>query len=311
MTPRQACPLCGGDETTKLYTLADPNFATVRCRRCRFIFMSPYPTDAFLHEHYLSIKLYGFEGETPELYARSMNDRIVLFETLFGKIGLPLRKGYAVDFGAGMGMVVAALKKLGFDAIGIEKNPMAAAVGKTLFEVDIFDIDLEKLSCTIDLFTLFDVLEHIKYPKNFLAAVREKMSEDATIIGAVPNYNGIGRILHGTRSASLIFPEHVNQFTKQTLQKTLDDSGFDVLYTGFPPPYGVTITLRLRAKLRKILGEGSAMRLIANLLVKLKKYVVYPLPNWFAESTGLFGHSLVFVARKRANSDPARIAPSV
>ena len=79
------------------------------------------------------------------------------------------------------------------------------------------------------------MLEHIKYPKNFLSDVSREMSDGAIMIGAVPNYNGIGRILYGTRSASLIFPEHVNQFTKQSLAKTLRESGFEPLYIGFPP----------------------------------------------------------------------------
>ena len=307
MTAQQTCPLCGGDKTIKLYTLADPAFATVRCRACRFTFMSPYPTDEFLHEYYRSRELYGFEGSMPELYARAMQDRVVLFEMLFRRTGLPIGGRYAVDFGAGMGMAVAALKKLGFDAVGIEKHPQAAAIGRDVFGVDILDVALDQLPRWIELFTMFDVLEHIKYPKDFLETVREQMSEDAAVVGAVPNYNGIGRILHGIESASLIFPEHVNQFTKESLRKTLEEGGFEVLYIGFPPPYGVTITLRLRAKLRRILGDGAPMKLIANLLVKLKKYVVYPLPNWFAESTGLLGHSLVFVAQRRPPGDSLQI----
>lgn len=299
MADPQACPLCGGEKTTKLYTLADPAFATVRCDHCRFTFMSPYPTDAFLDDYYRSTALYGFSSDLPEAYRRSMEDRLVLFRALIENTRLPTG-GFAVDFGAGIGMAVAALKQLGFDAIGIEKNPKAASVGKALFDVEILDRGLNELGREIDLFTLFDVLEHIKYPKDFLIGVSSAMSSQASVIGAVPNYNGIGRILHGTRSASLIFPEHVNQFTKQSLSKTLAASGFDVLYIGFPPPYGVTITFGLRLKLRRLLRNGSAVRLISKMLVYVKRYLIYPLPNFFTEQTGLFGHSLVFVARKRA-----------
>jgi hypothetical protein len=229
-----------------------------------------------------------------------MEDRVALFHTLFRVTELSLGGGFAVDFGAGMGMTVATLKRLGFDAVGIEKNPQAAAVGKALFDVEILDVELNTLGRKIDLFTLFDVLEHIKYPKNFLSDVSREMSDSAILIVAVPNYNGIGRILYGTRSASLIFPEHVNQFTKQSLVKTLRESGFDILYIGFPPPYGVTITLGLRARLRRLLGTGPTAALAVKLLVYIKKQLVYPLPNFFTERTGLLGHSLVVVAQKKA-----------
>jgi hypothetical protein len=129
-SPPQVCPLCGGVKTTTLYTLPDPAFVTARCDACRFVFMSPYPTDAFLNAYYASRELYGLSGNDPDAYRQSIGDRVVLFRKLFRKNRLPLRAGFAVDFGAGMGIAVAALKQLGFDAIGIEKNPQAAAVGK-------------------------------------------------------------------------------------------------------------------------------------------------------------------------------------
>ena len=119
----QSCPLCGGLETATLYTLVDPAFVTARCKACRFTFMNPYPTDEFLHAYYLSTKLYGFGSDDPEAYRRSMEDRVVLFDTLFRVAGLTPGTGFAVDFGAGMGMAVAALKQLGFDASRHRKEP--------------------------------------------------------------------------------------------------------------------------------------------------------------------------------------------
>jgi len=298
MAVHQLCPLCGADKSTAQYTF-NSNFKIVKCKSCRFSFMSPYPSDEFLDEYYRSAGLYNFTGENRQAYERSLQDRIGLFGNLLQKIDPARRRGYAVDFGAGIGMAVAALAKHGFDAIGIEKNPRAAAAGKALFGVDIVDRELDDLPREIDLLTMFDVLEHIKYPKDFLRLATRKMSRNASLIGSVPNYNGMGRLLYGTESGALSFPQHVNQFTKRTLTKTLEESGFEVLYIGFPPPYGVTITLRLRAMLQRHCGNGSFVRFVSKRLAEIKKYLVYPLPNFFAEQTGLLGHSLVFVAQKR------------
>ena len=120
------------------------------------------------------------------------------------------------------------------------------------------------------------------------------------MIGSVPNYNGIGRYLHGTRSIALIFPVHLNQFTKASLRRTLMQGGLEVLYIGFPPPYGVSLTLGARKYLMNRFGSNSATRALVTALTALKKYVLYPPLNLFAETTGLLGHGLVFAARKAA-----------
>lgn len=299
MSPEGTCPLCGGSEFAIKYVLHDENFHIVTCGKCSFTFMHPYPTDEFLDEYYKNKDVHGFESESAEAYARPLGDRLVLFESLLKKIEPALAGGYAVDFGAGAGLAVAALKKLGFDAIGTEKNPRSAEVAKNLFGVEIVDKTLDELPGGIRLFTMFDVLEHIKYPIEFLRYVTSRMSADACMIGAVPNYHSIGRILHGTESASLAFPDHVSQFTKKTLVRTLSKSGFDVLYVGFPPPYGATFTLRLRNRLARKYQPSFLLTGAIKTLTWMKKHLVYPLPNFFAEQTGLLGQSLVFVARKK------------
>jgi hypothetical protein len=299
MVLEDACPLCGAKEFSVKHVLTDPDFKTVRCADCSFLFMHPYPTDEFLENYYKARELYGLQGEADELYKRSLADRVTLFQGLFSKITPALRGGYAVDFGAGIGMVVAALRQLGFDAIGLEKNPLAAAVGKRLFDVEVSGIELGEISKKIDVFTLFDVLEHIKYPKDFLQFVHTKMTDLSVIIGAVPNYNALDRMIHGSASTSLIFPEHVSQFTRRSLRDTLDRAGFDVVYIGFPPLYAVRFTWGLRRMLRELKIPLISFAL-DKIITKMKKYILYPIPNFFCEKTGLLGVSMVFVAKRRA-----------
>jgi hypothetical protein len=42
------------------------------------------------------------------------------------------------------------------------------------------------------------------------------------------------------------------------------------------------------------------MRRVASASTWIKKYLAYPVPNMFAEKTGLLGHGLVFVASAAA-----------
>jgi len=132
-----------------------------------------------------------------------------------------------------------------------------------------------------------------------MADVRSHMVPDGIVAGSVPNYNGLARYLRGKNSIALVWPEHVNQFTRRTLAETLRGAGFEVAYIGFPPPYGVVITFGLRAWLRATLPAGAMRDAAVRSVTWIKKYFAYPLPNYFAEKTGLLGHGLVFVASNR------------
>jgi len=290
-----ACPACQKHELTLKYVLNDPAYRTARCRGCGFIFMHPYPSDAFLHDYYKTRSLYN-SGNDASSYGRAVADRTALIAGLLNRAETK-RVGRSVDFGAGVGIAVAAHAALGFEALGIETNPQAQAAGREAFGVDILDLSLEEMPRELSLFTLFEVLEHIKYPSAFLAQVRGYMAKGAAIAGSVPNYNSYARYLRGKDSNALYWPEHVNQFTRKTLAETLEEAGFEVIYIGFPPPYGVVISLNLRAWIRNSLPSGAINRTLVAAVTWIKKHLVYPLPNWFAEKTGLLGHGLVFVAR--------------
>jgi SAM-dependent methyltransferase len=289
-----ACPSCQSTKLALKYALTDPRFHTARCRICGFVAMHPYPSDDFLETHYRARSLYNSEADN-SAYARAVSDRAKLISDLLARAGKEGTAGTAVDFGAGAGIGVAAQMSLGFKSFGIEANPRAQAIGRELFNAEIVDLPLNEMPNDLDLFTMFEVLEHIKYPRDFLASVRAHMTPDGVIVGTVPNYNGLARYLRGKDSIALAWPEHVNQFTRKTLRKTLEGAGFRVIYIGFPPPYGVVFTLSLRARLLRRFGSGPAMRRVASAITWIKKYLAYPVPNMFAEKTGLLGHGLVFV----------------
>lgn len=296
------CPLCGGKRFVTRYRL-EPGFRTVRCRDCRFVFLHPYPSEAFLADHYRSRTLYGQYSQRREDYDRAVADRAALIRNALMNNNLSSHPGFsfdgrALDFGAGVGIAVAALRDLGFEAAGLEMNPQAQAAARALFDVDISDRDLGDIAPGLRLLTLFEVLEHIRYPRAFLQQVRDTLAEGGAIVGSVPNYNSFARYALGRRSVALAFPEHISQFTASSLRAVLEQAGFRVGYIGSPPPYGVVITLDLRRRLKARFGQNRATEAISNMLTFIKKHLIYPLPNLFVRRTGWLATGLVFMAYK-------------
>ncbi|MDV6332526.1 class I SAM-dependent methyltransferase [Asticcacaulis sp. 201] len=294
------CPLCASQRATKLYTLPEGH-DTRRCDTCAFVFLWPRPTADYLNAYYNTAPVYDFTSDRSADYEEAVSDKVSLIGRFLAQFPRLLTDGQAVDFGAGNGTTVKALERLGFDALGIEISAQARAAAHGLFGVAMRDGNLDDVAENrLSFLSLFDVLEHLTEPKAFLELARTRLKDNAACVVGVPNYNSLERMWLGTRSKALIFPEHVNQFTTQTLRRTFEGAGFDVLYIGSPPPYGVAISFGWRRSVRARLGRNALSRLLIQALTYIKRYLVYPLPNLFVEKTGLFGQSLLIVATRSA-----------
>lgn len=298
------CPLCGGGQRRKLYALQSDegvDYATVRCLDCGFVHMWPRPSEDYLTRFYTNAPVYAQPSERPEDYANAIADKQCMLGGFLKTLPDAPATGLAVDYGAGQGATVKALANMGFDATGVEISAKARDAAKALFGVTLRDGDISDFhDNSVALLTMFDILEHLLEPADFLSKAHTKLQAGGAILIGVPNYDAIDRILTGPRSKALIFPEHVNQFTRATLTKALSDAGFTVRYVGSPPPYGVAITLKLRQALLKTFGRNAVTHKLRDGLVWIKRYLVYPLPNAFVEKSGLFGQSLLILAQKRA-----------
>jgi 2-polyprenyl-3-methyl-5-hydroxy-6-metoxy-1,4-benzoquinol methylase len=300
--PLRACPLCASHKAKFEYSLPKADELECQTRACLFcgmVYMSPAPSQAYLDAYYAQVEVYDYSSDQPQDYRRTIADKIRLIQGFMSKFPSLPRQGQALDFGAGQGATVKALSELDFRAKGIEISKAAQAAAHKLFGVKLSDGPLERLDdASLDWLTMFDVLEHMLEPLGILRVTHQKLGFGGACLIGVPNYNSLDRIMRGAKSKAMIFPDHVNQFTKISLQLMVEKAGFSVLYIGSPPPYGLGFSLGLRRHILKTLGR-SRLTLALNEVISLtKRYIVYPLPNLFVEKTGLFGHSLLVLARK-------------
>ena len=296
------CPVCRSPEAVSLYDMGQAEgktFHTWRCRACQFVYLWPRPSDAFLRTYYNDAGVHSYSSDVAADYANQIKDKIALISGLMRRFPRLPRTGKAVDFGAGHGATVKVLSQVGFDATGMEISAPARQAARDLFGVEVIDAGLDDIvPGTLAFLTMFDVLEHMPAPVDSVRAIHKALSAGGACLMVVPNFNSLDRLIRGKASKALIFPEHVNMFTAQTLRWLFEDQGFDVLYLGSPPPYGVAITFGLRRKLLKGLGRNAFVLGLNTVLTWLKRHVVYPLPNLFVERSGYLGQSLMIVAAK-------------
>jgi SAM-dependent methyltransferase len=201
----------------------------VRCTACGFVFR-PELADS-VHEVYESGEYEGVRGEhyaTPaEIAARDSDARVRL---AFVGEHAPAR-GALLDVGAAGGNFTVAAARAGFAARGVEPVPAFARFARDVAGADVAEGTLEDLDLpdeSLDVVTMWHVLEHIPRPVGELARIRAALRPGGVLAIEVPNAGGVAARSDGTAWGSLEPDVHVNQFAPATLRAALDRAGLRV-----------------------------------------------------------------------------------
>jgi SAM-dependent methyltransferase len=138
-----------------------------------------------------------------------------------------------LDAGAGRGRFVLAARTAGYDAVGIEPSSRGAgataAIGAPVTQVSIEDAAIATES--IDVVTLWHVLEHLDDPGAALSRIHGWLRPGGALVVGVPNLRSLQAWLGGRRWYHLDVPRHRIHFTPAGLNALLEGSGFVVVDT--------------------------------------------------------------------------------
>jgi len=157
-----------------------------------------------------------------------------------------------MDIGCGSGGNLDVLRDFG-QVLGVEPSETLArraksrGIAQTIFQQDALELE----ECrTVQLFTMFDVLEHIENDKAFLIQLREKGEPGHRLLVSVPAcpflYSDHDRILH-----------HYRRYTNKMLRSTLEESGYQVLLISYFMSLLFPLALLARMKDRLMAGLGK------------------------------------------------------
>jgi 2-polyprenyl-3-methyl-5-hydroxy-6-metoxy-1,4-benzoquinol methylase len=163
-----------------------------------------------------------------------------------------------LDVGCGNGEFLAAATRFGYQAKGIDISEGAVALAcEKKLDAIAGDFLTQEFGDHYSLVTMWDVLEHLQNPFQFVSRARELLHEQGALVIKVPSYGSANfALLHAAKSRSSVLlgaPDHVQYFTKESLSRLLHRAGFDHL-TWFPD-----MTFRSKRpsrSLRKILARS-------------------------------------------------------
>ncbi len=232
----RSCPLCEGGESRRFQRItltrgpAAGAYELRQCVACELIFVDPRLEDSMLATLY-DEDFYFSTGWPYRGIAEFVIQRIQ--RTRQRRVQHYVPSGSLLDIGSGAGRFVHHMASQGWQATGLDFSAAALTLaqrqdggGRFLYG-SLFDHDIEPES--IDLVTLWQVLEHIGEPREFLRRCHDLLRPGGVFVAAVPNIEGLSARLTGERWWGLDVPRHLVHYSSRTLCRGLEEAGFTVM----------------------------------------------------------------------------------
>jgi SAM-dependent methyltransferase len=189
---KSPCPVCQSPRAI-LVSQRDRRgrpLTTLACEECGLYRSDPLPSLAELQAFYESEYRASYKGRRePDARhirraARLAAERLIALAPLFPPAGV------VFDVGAGAGEWLYALRSAGFQASGVELDPVYAAFGAREYQVPVTHasaFDLQFPAASFDAITVFHVLEHLPDPVEILDRYRQWLKPGGALVIEVPN----------------------------------------------------------------------------------------------------------------------------
>lgn len=219
---RVDCPLC---DCTFGNIILKKDYGVFReCRDCSIIYTTIRPSK----EDYLSVsKTYI---PTTSANKRAFDDRVIEANEDFERIEKHVEKGIVFDIGASSGIFLETARKRKWNVVGSEISQRCIKYAKQKFDIDLIygyieDLDIDEHK--YELVTMIQVIEHLLTPIEDMSKIRNILKDDGYLYITTPTLAEDVELLKENH----MLPYHTINFTKETLLKFINDSGFDIIFS--------------------------------------------------------------------------------
>lgn len=242
--PYASCPLCDAQQIETLLQadcskhplynkILPPLMTWKKCELCAHIFTDGYYTNeaaqvifSKTNEHQIT----GADMERQRPVSARMIDKVLPFA----------QDGCWLDIGFGNASLLFTAKEYGFTPVGIDLREDNVKKLKVM-DVEAHCIDLTTLDHPgrYSVISMADVLEHVPFPKDCLAAVHKLLKKDGIAFLSMPNSDSPLWEVLSKAGANPYWGEleHYHNFGRERLYDLLKECGFEPLRYGISERY--------------------------------------------------------------------------
>jgi SAM-dependent methyltransferase len=207
------CAWCG-----HLFGAGDTRRAgRIVCAACGVATTSPWPSDEQLGAAYAP----WYRPEEGRF--SGLGDKVLrrMRSTLASRLHKSLPAGPILDVGAGDGNLIAAFRRLGRDAVGVD--PYAARN-----HPHVRAVELEEMDGAWSAVIFWHSLEHLRRPVRSLRHAATLVAPGGVLVVAVPNATSLQARLFGDYWLALDLPRHLVHISPPALLSQIEELGFTV-----------------------------------------------------------------------------------
>jgi 2-polyprenyl-3-methyl-5-hydroxy-6-metoxy-1,4-benzoquinol methylase len=225
------CALCGGSELQPLFDKA--GYRLVRCGGCELVQVANPPDEQEL------ARIYSFDAGYHQSVHSERLDRLHLGEARKHHrfVAEELSGGRLLDVGCSVGAYLRVAREQGWQVVGLEFSRDTSEIARRKHGLEVVTGSLGDHPFppeSFDLITLWDVIEHLRDPVEALERAHALLRPGGMVAMSTPNIDGLFPKASYPLARLIRYwphpepPHHLFQFSKQTVERLLERSGFEL-----------------------------------------------------------------------------------
>ena len=139
--------------------------------------------------------------------------------------------GRLLDFGCGSGNFMRRMSRLGWNVVGYEPDPKAAATAQATLGLPVVSGDSADGAChgdPFDAIVLNHVVEHLPRPEETLRDLAKALKPRGQLVVVTPNFDSLGRVYFGSNWRGLEPPRHLRIYRSRSLRACAVAGGYEI-----------------------------------------------------------------------------------
>jgi 2-polyprenyl-3-methyl-5-hydroxy-6-metoxy-1,4-benzoquinol methylase len=235
-----SCPVCTSDRPGHYLALqtSTGKVPYFKCPDCSLVFQDPdFP---FVAEEIYNADYIQKRSQDPgDLNTSIPRERTAEYYYRWLKKYVP-PKGNLLEVGCATGISLKVARGHGWKVYGVEVNGSAAMIAKNILKEDVVRVghlnDAMFPDGFFSLVTLFDVIEHIPHPMEFMATLHKKIAPGGSIFFLTPNIDTASFRMLREKWPHFV-AEHLLLYSPRSLDRLLKESGFKLRSHGWARKY--------------------------------------------------------------------------